>query len=89
MKERIVIPDRLRGRVEKLVRARMAAAKEDEGLARATVEQSLLLAGVVALERKAAHEIDECILVDVKRVYDPHADEANSPRHKPEPRSTK
>lgn len=56
MKERLLVPDRLRGRIEKLVRARMAAAKEDEGLARQTVEHSLLLAGIVALERRASEE---------------------------------
>ena len=52
MKERILIPERLRARIERLVQARMRAAHEDEILARRTVEHSVVKAGVEALERQ-------------------------------------
>lgn len=57
MKDRILVPERLKGRIERLVRARMAAAHEDEALARKTVEYGLMQAGVEQLEKRA--EVEE------------------------------
>jgi hypothetical protein len=56
MKERIVIPERLQGRVERLVRDHAKAQRTSEQDARRVVEMAILQQGVEALERRAAEE---------------------------------
>ena len=56
MKERLLIPERLRGRIERLVKARMESAQEDEILARRAVEYGIMQQGVEALERRVQEE---------------------------------
>lgn len=56
MKERIVVPERMRARVEGLVRAHAKALKTSEADARRIVEIAVIQNGVEALERRAAEE---------------------------------
>ncbi len=56
MKDRITVPERLRGRVERLVRDHAKAERTSEQDARRTVEMAIMQHGVLALEREAAED---------------------------------